>query len=215
MRQIKVKRDYHQTTPPMPAPASRSLPLREGKGGSAFPDNYNGIPYAIIVNALLARFGFAGGIVPEGARNTTLYKLARQLRYICDFNPLLLQLILPSWGLPDEEIRGTVQSAIASTRSQDMPYDLKSVLNTITKPDLSTSAKRHEYLEKLNPLPQQMPWLFNYIYKRYGRNGRSALVASLPMLGTLLGRFGSKCLDCSDCLALGFYFALELIKDSG
>ena len=195
MRQIKVKRDYHQTTPPMPAPASRSLPLREGKGGSAFPDSYNGIPYAIIVNALLARFGFAGGIVPEGARNTTLYKLARQLRYICDFNPLLLQLILPSWGLPDEEIRGTVQSAIASTRSQDMPYDLKSVLNTITKPDLSTSAKRHEYLEKLNPLPQQMPWLFNYIYKRYGRNGRSALVAALPMLGTLLGRFESKYLD--------------------
>ena len=148
MRQIKVKRDYHQTTPPMPAPVCRSLPLREGKGGSAFPDSYNGIPYAIIVNALLARFGFAGGIVPEGARNTTLYKLARQMRYICDFNPLLLQLILPSWGLPDEEIRGTVQSAIASTRSQDMPYDLKSVLNTITKPDTPSRNPTSQPLQK-------------------------------------------------------------------
>ena len=163
--------------------------------GTAFSDSYNGIPYSVIINALLSRFGYADGIVPEGARNTTLYKLARQLRYICDFNPLHLHAILPSWGLSAEEIRGTVQSAIASTRSQDIPYDLNLVLKSITKPDLSTTAKRQEYLERLNPLPKQMPWLFNYIYKRYGRNGRSALVASLPLLGTLLGRFECKYLD--------------------
>ena len=147
------------------------------------------------MNALLSRFGYGDGFVPEGARNTTLYKLARQLRYITDFNTLFLASILPDWGLTREEVEQTVRSAIGSTRSQDFPIELRQALRDITKPDLSTPAKRQEYLQQLNPLPKQMPFLLKYIYKRYGRNGRSALVAALPMLGTLLGRFESKYLD--------------------
>ena len=162
---------------------------------SGFPDNYNDIPYSVIVNALLSRFGYGDGYVPEGARNTTLYKLARQLRYITDFNTLFLESILPDWGLTREEVEQTVRSAIGSTRSQDFPIELRQALRDITKPDLSTAAKRQEYLERLNPLPKKMPFLFKYIKKRYGRHGRSALVAALPMLGTLLGRFESKYLD--------------------
>lgn len=178
------------------AAASVVAPLLPAKGAEGtFPDTYDGTPYSLIVNGLLARFGFESQEVPEGARNSTLYKMARQLRYICDFNPAYLRSILPSFGLQEEEIAQTIISAISSTRSQDFPSELKSVLNGIKKPDLSTSAKRQEYLERLNPLPKQMPWLFRYIYQRYGRNGRSALVASLPMLGTLLGRFECKYLD--------------------
>ena len=123
--------------------------------------DFRGIPYSLIINGLLAKFGFEDGIVPEGARNTTLYKLVRQLRYICDFNSTQIQSILPNWGLTDKEVMGTVESAVTSTRGQDFPSELRSVLNDITKPDLSTTAKRHEYLERLNPLPKQMPWLFS------------------------------------------------------
>ena len=75
--------------------------------GGSFPDNYNGIPYSVIVNSLLAIFGFRDGIVPEGARNSTLYRLARQLRYICDFNPLYIRSVVPSWGLTEEEMNQT------------------------------------------------------------------------------------------------------------
>jgi hypothetical protein len=89
----------------------------------------------------------------------------------------------------------TIQSAVSSTRATEMPYELRHAINEITKPDLSTAAKRQEYLQRLNPLPAKMPFLLRYILKRYGRNGRSALVAALPMLGTLLGRFESKYLD--------------------
>ena len=170
------------------------VPVRAGACAS-FPSDYNGIPYAVIVNSLLSRFGYQDAVVPEGARNTVLYKLARQLRYITDFNPLYLASILPDWGLSREEVEATVRSAIGSSRSQEMPYELKHAINEIQKPDLSTAAKRQEYLERLNPMPKKMPFLFKYIKKRYGRNGRSALVASLPMLGTLLGRFESKYLD--------------------
>ena len=192
MKQIKVKRDY-QAAPqkgaavpigaPAPQPGERPLPT------------YDNIPYNVIVNGLLRRFGFENLDVPEGARNTTLYKLARQLRYICEFDVQKLVNNLPWFGLPHEEVRRTVDSAIGSTRGQDFPSELRAVLNDIKKPDLSTTAKRQEYLERLNPLPKQMPWLFRYICQRYGRNGRSALVASLPLLGTLLGRFESKYLD--------------------
>ena len=174
--------------------ASKALPQR-GSGEGAFPSDYNGIPYAIIVNSLLNAFGFSDGVVPEGARNTTLYRLARQLRYICDFNPAYIRSVVPDWGLSEEEVGQTISSAINSTRATNMPFELRQAIDGITKPDLSTPAKRQEYLQRLNPLPRTMPWLLRYIYKRYGRNGRSALIAALPMLGTLLGRFESKYLD--------------------
>lgn len=169
--------------------------IQGGAGGGSFPTSYNGIPYAVIVNSLLSMFGFKEGYVPEGVRNTTLYKLARQLRYICDFNPAYVRSIVPDWGLSEEEIAQTIASAVNSTRATDMPYELKQAIDDIQKPDLSTPAKRQEYLQRLNPLPRTMPKLLRYIYKRYGRNGRSALIAALPMLGTLLGRFESKYLD--------------------
>ena len=187
MKKIKVIRDYQAAGN---VPAAVSTPIT-----GSFPDNYNGVPYSVIVSGLLSYFGFPESKVPEGVRNTMLYKLARQLRYICDFNPAHLRSVLPDWGLTQTEVEGTIASAVASTRGQDFPSELRKVLDDITKPDLSTSAKRQEYLERLNPLPKKMPWLFDYIYKRYGRNGRSALIASLPMLGTLLGRFESKYID--------------------
>ena len=136
-----------------------SSPLRGGWEGS-----FNGIPYSVIVNALLAQFGFADGNVPIGARNTTLYRLARQLRYICDFNPAYIRSVVPDWGLGEEEIAQTISSAINSTRATNMPYELKQAIDGIQKPDLSTPAKRQEYLQRLNPLPRTMPKLLRYIY---------------------------------------------------
>ena len=177
---------------------SSSSPLmgeQEVVSKGTFPSDYNGIPYSVIVNSLLSSFGFKEGKVPEGVRNTTLYKLSRQLRYICNFNPAFIRSILPDFGLSEEEMGETIRSAITSTRATDLPYELRKAINEVTKPDLSTTAKRQEYLQRLNPLPQKMPFIFRYILKRYGRNGRSALVASLPLLGTLLGRIESKYLD--------------------
>ncbi len=170
---------------------NEALPQRGSGEGACFC----GIPYSVIINGLLSAFGYKDGIVPEGARNSTLYRLARQLRYICDFNTAYIQSVVPSWGLGEEEVRQTILSAVNSTRATEMPYELKTVIRDIQKPDLSTAAKRQEYLQRLNPLPSRMPFLLKYINKRYGRNGRSALVAALPMLGTLLGRFESKYLD--------------------
>ena len=187
----------HQIVPSIQGGAGGgSLPsIQGGAGGGSFPTSYNDIPYAVIVNSLLSMFGFKEGRVPEGARNTTLYKLARQLRYICDFNPAYIRSIVPTWGLPEEEVMLTIHSAVSSSRATEMPYEMRAALNDIQKPDLSTPAKRQEYLQRLNPLPTKMPFLMRYIFKRYGRNGRSALIAALPMLGTLLGRFESRYLD--------------------
>ncbi len=183
--------------------AASAAPSKENASATVQPytgvenevGTYDGIPYSLIVESLLAAWGFRDGKVPEGARNSTLYKLTRQMRYICDFNARRLMSVLPWFGLGKDEVKSTVESAVNSTRGQDFPPELRGVLNSIRKPDLSTSAKRQEYLERLNPVPRQMPWLFSYIYKRYGRNGRSALVAALPLLGTLLGRFESGYLD--------------------
>ena len=53
---------------------------------SSFAANYNGVPYEKIYDAWLGARGITGD-VGEGARNQTLYQLARDMRYIMDFNP--------------------------------------------------------------------------------------------------------------------------------
>lgn len=193
MRKINNIRDNQQTAT---GAESTQQPSAAPAAAKQYPDNYDGVPYAIIVNALLSQFGFKDGYVPEGARNATIYKLARLLRYICDFDAAFIRSAIPTlWGIEESEGKAAIESALNSMRMTGMPNELMQALRTIRKPDLSSTKKRYEYLDQLNPFPSNAPWLFRYIYKRYGRNGRAAVIASLPMLGTLLGRIESKYLD--------------------
>lgn len=203
MRQIRNIRDNQAAAGAKPAAAQATPAVAASTGiekvpevaGNGFPDNYEGIPYGIVINSLLSQYGYLEGKVPEGVRNTTLYRLARDLRYICDFNVQFIMSVVPDWGLSAEEVKQTISSAITSQRMTNFPPALQKALSGIRKPRLNTNRRRQEYLRQLNPLPEKMPWLLQYIYKRYGRNGRSALVAALPMLGTLLGRLESAYLD--------------------
>ena len=153
--------------------------------------DYNGMPYSLIVEALLARWGIFGEPA-EGNRNTTLYRLVRELRYICDFNAACVMAVTPEWGLPAEERRQTVNSALQSPRGTHLPADLKAVLAVLGEEE--GNATGGEATDP-NPLPEKLPWLFGWLVKRYPRNSRCAILASLPVLGCLLSRLRSEYLD--------------------
>ena len=69
---------------------------------------YKGVPYSQIVSRW---FALTGGEPTLGERNVRLYQLAVALRAICDNDPQLLLAVVPSYGLPNEEMHAILQSA--------------------------------------------------------------------------------------------------------
>lgn len=134
----------------------------------------------------------------RGFRNSALYKLARQLRYVADFDVNQLREMLPDWGLPAQEVTTTLHSAINSTRSENMPMELQQVLREMEEsgsqdlgnagneededsaaPGLMTPAEQMHY--------PKLPPLLEMLVKSYPEDYRpSVIVSALVFLGALL-----------------------------
>lgn len=84
-------------------PANISQPT-----GTAYPTEYNGIPYARIVEGLLNAFG---GTPQVGDRNNTYFKMSCQLLKICDRKADWVYSLIPDFGLSADERWSAVTSA--------------------------------------------------------------------------------------------------------
>lgn len=89
---------------------------------------FKGIPYSEIIDQYWTVSGEDHG---EGYRNTALYKLAFGLRYICDFNEQLIRKVIPTLGLPENEVAQLVHSACVAPRSGEMPKTLRKAVDTL------------------------------------------------------------------------------------
>lgn len=169
------------------------------------------IPYGDIVRELVAAMG---GEPVEGTRNTFLYKLARQLRYIVDFNPLRLIRILPTFGLPQSEVESVAQSAVRSLRSEKIPYALYCVLRHLEEPQQEEEdepAAEEPTDVKLPPLPP--------VFKQFVRIAPDdfkvpSIMALLPIMGTLMSRLRAYYID-GDKHAPNFTTVVEAPQASG
>lgn len=162
--------------------------------GSDFPETYNDIPYTDIVAAWLAADGIEGDVA-EGARNTELYRLAREMRYIMDFNIEFMLQRLPRWGLSETEARTTLQSAITSPRGTQLPKQLSAAIAQLKRALAPQDSEVPDMEGEHNPLPLRLPPLFNEIAQRYRRYSKTAILAALPEVGTLLSRLRSTYTD--------------------
>ena len=145
--------------------------------------NYKGIPYEKIVQALLWKLGY-GDAPAEGERNTALYTMTRYMRFICDFNEQKLFQILPHWGLADHEVMSTIKSAIGSTRPSDIPSQMKEVLSFL---GASAEGGDEDSDESLcAPVEKELPGILQDLSDHAPEEFREAtLMAAMPMLGTL------------------------------
>jgi hypothetical protein len=105
------------------------LPLGGGWEGA-----YNGIPYAEIVNRLEEQLG---GRPEHGARNSFIFSMACNLRYICNDDAAWIASILPTYGEEPQKHRMTIQSAVNRPMSREMPETLKRALR-VAQGELST-----------------------------------------------------------------------------
>ena len=92
---------------------------------ATFDTEYRGIPYKEIVKRLEAQLG---GAPERGARNSFIFSMACNLRYICNDNVDWVASILPTYGEEPQKHRVTIQSAINRPMSKSMPETLARAL---------------------------------------------------------------------------------------
>lgn len=103
-----------------------SLPLEGEQGG--------GLPFDVIVPTLCKLIEPTFPNVAEGLRNNTLFELAADVRYICEFNEAKLKAVLYpkyTFGLPESEVDSTLRSALMRERYR-MPKRLREILTTLS-----------------------------------------------------------------------------------
>ena len=120
------------------------LPLGGGWEGA-----YNGIPYAEIVRRLEEQLG---GAPAHGARNSFIFTMACNLRYICNDDAAWVASILPTYGEDAQKHRMTIQSAINRPMSREMPETLKRALGVAKMCSEGSSQP-----STLNPNPKALP----------------------------------------------------------
>lgn len=211
----KDKGDEKPTPETQRTDSTGESPIDQRAGLFGVPTEYKGIPYSEIAYEWLM---YTGGEPEEGERNNRLYRLAMQLRYICDFNQLTLFNALPRYGLPEEEVKTLVKSACEARFGQTMPMELQEVLNKIDKrrklqkdddeeelPEIITST---EALPPLPPIFRQWAEVAPADFKA------ASVLANLPILGALGSRLRAEYLD-GKMHSPSFMVALEAPQASG
>lgn len=166
---------------------------REGLFGAS--DEYDGLSYADIAKEWLES---NGGEPHNGNRNTQLFALACRLRYITDFNEAHMLRVMPTYGLPEAEMKQLIHSAVGTTRRMSMPRDLEDVIKRLKQqkelkgedadelPDISTPTS------KLPPLP---PIIREFADCAPDDFKQAVILCQLPILGTLASKLRAEYLD--------------------
>ena len=134
---------------PLPAQQPAQQPAAPAK---AYPTTFHGEPLADIAR----RCATAGGESEpeEGERHQRMLKVAGLMRYICGNDPNWLLQILPTYGLPPEEMKGIAEWACAQPLRPKRPQELEQALRP--RPED----------EELPGLPAKLPQLVDLLLSR-------------------------------------------------
>lgn len=188
-------------------------------GEGVRPTTYEGIAYERIFRELTLRCCPVSkidreGNVLEGARDNTLFKVVCLFRYICDNKAEWIMAYLPQWarGLDADKpgrCRELVESACARNMSFTTPRTLAAVLNALKQgeqeavteeeqqercvKELERIAEEHR---KFFATPKELPPVFREFADSFPFAWKpAALLALLPMLGTIMSRIRGVYLD--------------------
>ncbi len=144
----------------------------------ASQETFDGVPLTDIFRTY---FELQGGAPTEGNRNAAFYAAARELRYICDFNPKVIARFMPQVGLTEKEVLDVCSSACTSSRAKDIPQIVRSIVQS-----LKITEEEEEGTAETEQAPIKLPPIFEHFTKCYPPHFRDAVVlAMLPCLGTL------------------------------
>ena len=140
-----------------------------------FPQEYAGIPYAILVGKLVE---LLGGEPQHGSRNTFIFTLACYLRYICDDNADWVKSVIPTFGEEQKRAFTTVESACARKQSHVMPGIVRKAIKLCQDELEKKQSKNYEeadfgdignpnsYFYHVNELPTKLPRLIKLLVSK-------------------------------------------------
>ena len=158
--------------------------LGRGTGEASYETEYNGVPYSEIVERLEEQLG---GRPERGARNSFIFTMACNLRYICNDNADWVASVLPTYGEDPQKHRMTIQSAINRPMSRAMPDTLARALKVSDAVAHQEGASAQEALPPA--LPEVLPQPVSLLVSRTPERMKAAVAMSIfPPLGAhLLG----------------------------
>ena len=176
-------------------------------------ENYRGIPYSEIVDELLLSMGHVE-VVP-GERNTVYFALANYMRYICDFDKELLFRVLPDFGMPAEDRKLAIVSALGRPKKSQLPVIVQSAVASCEHMNEMLSCEKDLIASSselsLPALPKMLDTLCSKLPDSYKP---AMIIASLPILGTLATRVRFDYLDKQE-QSLSFFSCITAPAASG
>ena len=123
-----VLSDASRTTSPLrgtPPNVGGESQSSTSQSSTSFDTDYRGVPYSEIVQRLEEQLG---GRPEHGARNSFIFSMACNLRYICNDDAAWIASILPTYGEDPQKHRATIHSAVNRPMSRTMPETLTRAL---------------------------------------------------------------------------------------
>ena len=176
----------HQQTPPLfieGVPGGRG---RSKQSAEQYPTDYNGVEYSEIIKRLEEQLG---GRPEHGARNSFIFSMACNLRYICNDDAAWVASILPTYGEEPQKHRMTIQSAVNRPMSRTMPETLKRALGVakMCGEGGDSEFKIQNSALEAPALPEVLPPLMDLLVSRSPEKMRAAVAMSVfPPLGAHL-----------------------------
>ena len=190
---------------------SGTVDQREGLFGG--PEDYKGVPYSEIIKEW---FDFHGGEPVEGERNAKLYQLAMRMRYICDFNGATMLRVMPTYGLPEDEMKSLIKSALSATRASSMPKDLEDLLRSIDRRRKIVGDEDivPEIITETAKMPSFPPVIRQFVDNAPSDFKQAVALCQLPILGALGSKLRARYLD-GQMHSPSFQVSLEAPQASG
>ena len=164
-------------------------PKQEGQGevfqGEVFPTEYNGIPYALIVEELADQMG---GAPEHGNRNDFIFAMSCHLRHICNDDPQWIRSILPDYGEQHERVTETIGNACKRKQSGAMSQKMKLTLDLCRRRLNMEQGKSREALMKEPVMPHRLPTPIRIAISKVPDHCRAAMAhAIFPAWATRMG----------------------------
>ena len=151
------------------------------QSSTSFDTDYRGVPYSEIVKRLEEQLG---GRPEHGARNSFIFSMACNLRYVCNDDAQWIASILPTYGEDPQKHRTTIQSAVNRPMSREMPETLKRALG-VAKACADNGQLTMDNGQLAPPaLPEVLPQPVSLLVERIPERMRAAAaMAVFPALG--------------------------------
>lgn len=180
---------------------------------STFSEDYDGIPYSVLVEALAEQLG---GIPVHGSRNNFIFSMACNLRYVCNDDPHWIRQVLPTYGENPDKAFSTIQSACNRAQSRTVPSILQRAIAVARSQTVTRSVStQNPYSSPVPPeMPSRLPHLISLLVSKVPAMYHPAVAqAVFPPLGAHLHGVTTRYIDNS-VNDLGGFMSICMAKQS-